>query len=298
MRAKAKPFTAAQLRAPIHMPADVDSQWNAAGEIHWETEHPHSQPLDIDFQFSLEHTHRFEYVLTRDHMEPGVYGIDRTRAGLERWQRLKAVPRLGRRILPESGERALVVGWLEVVEVSSHVRETMCTSWFEAFDQFGSNVGEIAETIYNDQEGTYGCSLFGGSFFWFRQMHVHPLFRGRDIGAKLLSHALWLLVKDESVAGLEIGPLKSAYDDVEPERSDELVDGLARYYARCGFKPWQPHQGKFDTMYVTGEALLPFERKRGWQHPEYIKSSAVREPTTSQTTQLPRRRPIAKSGAA
>lgn len=83
--------------------------------------------------------------------------------------------------------------------------------------------------------------LLDGSLFVSKMLSVHPAFRGRGIGVRLLAHSLWLLSRSCSDLALALAkPMKGLFDSEAPDCSAASIKRLVRYYRQIGFRPVRP----------------------------------------------------------
>ena len=156
--------------------------------------------------------------------------------------------------VPEVLDRdRLLVARLEVAEHREIICQTLCGgSWFEYLDAIGDDGGTLMTGIVVDlagydkpiDEDRDGMPpLIEGSLFWFRSLGLHPAFRGQNIGARLLAHALFHLHRCEfDLAVLEAFPMKTIFDSKVPPRTVAAVRKLVSYYEWVGFKRSRPEE--------------------------------------------------------
>jgi GNAT superfamily N-acetyltransferase len=158
---------------------------------------------------------------------------------------------------------AAVVARLSIRQYPDHLREALGLTWEEWLEEMEEDVaGALADAITE----SHPDSLWGGTLYHFRDLQVHPEFRGQHLGARLLAHALWMLLsgpRDLAVMYAMPMPDRFQRDGTEPPRDPDAVKRLTRYYRRLGLHVW-PRRGRVTgkeatALWMRGRDSLPFE---------------------------------------
>jgi len=165
-------------------------------------------------------------------------------------------------------EPEFLLATLEVEEFRAAFRWELgwsWSAWLDAIDGETAEVGEIADWLIDEADGTGSFRLIDGSLYYLRRLGVHHAARGQQLGARLIAHALWTLHRsDGDVAVLLVRPTQSIFDETDPPCDADSTLRLARYYGRMGFKRYRPHErpedGAIVPMYAChGERRLNFK---------------------------------------
>lgn len=138
-------------------------------------------------------------------------------------------------VIEQDSDQWIEVASILVREFPERHRELMemsWTDWLDAFDGDTYSVGLRADEVLEHQYCPY--TLQDGSLFLFEDLHVHPRFRGQNIGLRLIRHLLVVLRRaDGDLAILFANPRNSIYGDNSARIDNKRA--LAQYYERAGF---------------------------------------------------------------
>lgn len=152
----------------------------------------------------------------------------------------------GYTIISDGSYDAVVVAQIRVREFPNRLRELMSIGWADWLDMFDGDTyqaGIRADEVMEDLD--FLGVLQDGSLFLFEDLHVHPRFRGQNVGLRLIRHLLVVLNRaNGDFAILFANPRNSIYGDNDETCIDNKY-ALARYYERAGF-----------TVYGEDDAIL------------------------------------------
>lgn len=197
MSAKAKnaskvpSFTLAELRdATVRLPAEIGESLSVQAELHHSLRYGTTTPLNATWLTEPPPSHRLTLHIYRDDFTGEMVNRElRSAGGHTRWRSLRSIDALTATRDRERAMPYVTIASLRVVELPDHVRRAAGESWFTWLDGEGSNLGDIADTIARD----FARWMSG----LVRPSRRPSRFRRQHVGAKLLAHALWLLVDDE-----------------------------------------------------------------------------------------------------
>lgn len=185
---------------------------------------------------------------------------DELEIGEEWWAKLTAT------IRPEGsdGEEWVRIASAQIDEFPARFSWDLKTSWFNWLDSMDGDLAVVGELADELMEHDGSLALICGSLLYLRSVDVHPAFRGQQIGARLVAHALWSLSRSTGdVAALLAKPVRSEFREGEPDCSAAAIRRLAGYYRRMGFERSRPRERFRDNGAVLmhariGEFTLPF----------------------------------------
>ena len=178
----------------------------------------------------------------------------------EWWAKLTATFR------PEGseGEEWVRIASAQIDEFPARFSWDLNTSWFNWLDSMDADLAVVGELADELMEHDDSLALICGSLLYLRSVDVHPAFRGQQVGARLVAHALWSLSRSTGdVATLLAKPVRSEFREREPDCSAAAIRRLAGYYRRMGFERSRPRERFRDNGAVLmhariGEFTLPF----------------------------------------
>lgn len=197
--------------------------------------------------------HRVEVILPRDSVEIEA-GLRNARSDV--WLDLLGLGFGG--LSPGTGGDDFLVARVEILEFPERLRADLHSSWSDWLGDIDPEVA-LAGTAADDLvERPETRALRNGSLFVVRLVQVHAHFRGQDIGARAVAHALWSLSRAEGdLAMLVVAPR----DGSDGARRD--AGRLVGYCERIGLTrawpdPAEPTPAPVVLYTVLRPGSLPF----------------------------------------
>lgn len=185
----------------------------------------------------VQFEHRVDVVLPRDSVE--IEAALKNARG-EAWLDLLGMGSGG--LGTGTGGDGFLVARVEILEFPERLRVDLHSTWSDWLGDMEHELA-LAGTAADDlAERPETRALRNGSLFVIRRVQVHSRFRGQDIGARTVAHALWSLSRaDGDVAMLVVPPGDGS--DGAPGDAARLV----RYCERIGLSRAWPDQ-PFTTL--------------------------------------------------